>query len=661
VGLLLLAAALPLAARALAGPRGAVVHVRWQPSITAADRQALEARFRLIDGAQLDAATWRYDLIDPSRRNLAALVGEPLAADTHNIDRSNGSLDPSAIRTRRQGRFPASGDALVTGADRFAAALAGFTALLLLIAATAHTQSARAARQHARRAVDLARDSVLGPVVRFLQRGIPDIDAQTAGLFRIVFGTAALAYFLLYPVDASWLDRTFDLEIDGPVHQAVMEWLRARPVVVDLVGPWLLVTGAAFIAGLFTRITYTLFVAGALTWAYVAVSLSSTHPQSILILTLVALLPSRWGDAMSVDAWRQARSGRSTILPAGTRYGYSVWVPVLAFGVAFAAAAWAKLTVPPGWTSWIVNGTVKYYFITDSVNAPVQWGLQLAAHPWLAVLASFIAIATESLVVTSAFIKNEWYRLIMGAAAVGLIAGFGVFMGVFWPGWWVPLLGFLPWQRLTLSRLAISQVRSVRLPPSLKATADHRDGPPWRTVQPALPSRVASRPGLGGGGQADPTGPAKAGHYVVSAAQLAAIVFVLGQQIVVSALRIERAPMFTNYPMYSYTFSSPAEFNAWMPPVYRIVVTTDAGSVELRCRANENLVEELHSALGGSSESAATVWRAVRACRGEDLSGARALVFEEDRLVFDWDRLHFNVTRAAVVHGPLSADAYTGC
>jgi hypothetical protein len=134
-------------------------------------------------------------------------------------------------------------------------------------------------------------------------------------------------------------------------------------------------------------------------------------------------------------------------------------------------------------------------------------------------------------------------------------------------------------------------------------------------------------------------------------------VFLLGQQVVVSALRIERAPMFTNYPMYSYTFASPEEFNAWMPPIYRIVVTTDQGAVELRCHANEDLVEQLTAALGGSAESAATVWAAVRACRGEDLSRARALAVEEDHPVFDWNRLQFTVTKAAVIHGPLSAGA----
>ena len=40
------------------------------------------------------------------------------------------------------------------------------------------------------------------------------------------------------------------------------------------------------------------------------------------------------------------------------------------------------------------------------------------------------------------------------------------------------------------------------LTPSLKASADRRDGPPERTVQPARPSRVATRPDLGGAGRA---------------------------------------------------------------------------------------------------------------------------------------------------------------
>jgi hypothetical protein len=449
--------------------------------------------------------------------------------------------------------------------------------------------------------------------VRWLQRGIPEVDARTAGIFRVLFGLAVLMFFEAHAFDASRLAPSFDSQIEGPFHATVLQWLRERPAIVDWVGPWLLATGIAFTAGLFTRATYALFVAGAIVWAYVAVSVDSTHPHSTLILTLVALLPSRWGDRVSIDRW--LRPGRSGGAP-GKQYGYSVWVPSLVVGVAFAAAAWSKLTRPDEWTAWIMNGSVKYHFITDSVNAPVDWGLQLAAHPQLAIVVSFGTVALEVLAITTAFTRSEAYRLAMGLASLGLVAGFRLFMGMLWLGWWIPLLGFLPWQRL-------SQM-----------------GPP-----------------RSGRASSAPTGSGR----LVTAAQVAVILFVIGQQIVVSTLAIERAPMFTNYPMYSYTFSSPAEFNAWMPPVYRIVVTTDQGAIELRCRANENLVEELQAALGGSAKSAATVWRTVRACRGEDLSGARALVFEEDRYRFDWDRLKFTVTPAAAVHGPLSVDSETGC
>ena len=52
---------------------------------------------------------------------------------------------------------------------------------------------------------------------------------------------------------------------------------------------------------------------------------------------------------------------------------------------------------------------------------------------------------------------------------------------------------------------AIKRLAAGGLPPSREASADHRDGPLQRTVQPALPSRGATRPDRGGGGQASGT------------------------------------------------------------------------------------------------------------------------------------------------------------
>ena len=384
----------------------------------------------------------------------------------------------------------------------------------------------------------------------------------------------------------------------------------------------MLVTGLAFTAGVFTRVSFALFVAAAIVWAFVAVAFDSTHPHGTLMLTLLALLPSRWGDSLSVDA----RLRRTRPLPPGPRYGYSVWVPGLIVGVAFAAAAWAKLTHPDGWTTWVMNGSVKYHFVTDSMNAPVDWGLRLAAHPQLAVLASLGAVAVEALVITAAFTRSEGFRLAAGVAAFGLIGGFFVFMGVLWLGWWIPLLGFLPWQRI--SELS-------RLKPAPTSDSSSRWDP--------APTTAGANVGAGS-------------SRLITTAQAAMIVFLLGQQIVVSALGIERAPIFTNYPMYAYTFASPAEFNAWLPPVYRLVLMTDEGRAELSCRPNDDLAERLAAAVAGSTEAAAAVWRAVRACGG-NLARARGVLIEEDRLVFDWERMAFTITRAVAVHGPLAVDA----
>jgi len=118
--LFLLAAALPPIARVLAGPPGAIVHVRWQASIGESDRRSAEARFQLTSGEPLEQNTWRYDLADSSAQNVRALVAAPAVADTQNIDRSTGAIAATAARTARRSRYPAWGDRIVALSDRLA-------------------------------------------------------------------------------------------------------------------------------------------------------------------------------------------------------------------------------------------------------------------------------------------------------------------------------------------------------------------------------------------------------------------------------------------------------------------------------------------------------------------------------------------------------------
>jgi hypothetical protein len=130
------AAFLPFGARWVSGPPGALVHVRWAPSVDASTRQRVEARLRLTDGQHLDGLTWQYDLVDPSSDAVRALVRDPAVEDTHNIDRSRFTLD-GAERTTRRGRLP-YGDALVAVADAVAVALGAVAALLTIVALSRH-------------------------------------------------------------------------------------------------------------------------------------------------------------------------------------------------------------------------------------------------------------------------------------------------------------------------------------------------------------------------------------------------------------------------------------------------------------------------------------------------------------------------------------------
>ena len=598
------AVCLPAAGRLLAGPRGAEIHVRWQPAVDDAARRTLEDRFRLADGEHLAGTTWRYDLTDQRPQNIQALIAETTVADTHDLDRSTYSISPGAARTDRRQRFGNAGPIMVRAVDGIAVGLLAL-ALGILVLPIVQRSMAPVLGRSSRAAI--------GPILRWLQRAIPEIDAETAGIFRIIFGVLLLAFFWSRAVDSSWLRATFDLEIEGTFHAAVLNWLRAHPAIVDGLTPWLLVTGAAFTIGLFTRASYALFVAGVLVWAFIRISLDSTHPNATFVLAIVALLPSRWGDACSVDRWRR---GGAAVREAGRHYGYSTWVPGLVFGVGYAAAAWAKLAHGP---AWILNGTVKYHFITDSGIAPFTWGLQLASYPRLAIAASLFAVATEALMITSAFIRDERYRAAMGLAGVGLLGGFWIFMGHFWPGWWILLIGYLPWQGISeYRRSGIWDGGSRTEVPSA-----HRRSP--------IPD-PRSRPVLG--------------------AQFAMIVFVLGQQVLFSTLRIERAPMFSYYPMYSGTYASPAEYAASRPPRYRIVAVTHDGSVELRCSPHEEFVREFAAALGGSAPARAKVWEALGGC-GEDIRAVRSVTLEGELNTFDWER-HAFTSRAAAPLGPLT-------
>jgi hypothetical protein len=565
-GRALLAAAFVLAAAALAVdyagdrlvvPAAAFVHVRWAPGVDAAGRQTLERRFHLTEPEQTAETTYSYRLNDLSSDNIRDMVTHAAVADTQDIDRSAFALSSSAERVigdpasqRRAERFARTITLLWT-----AAAAIG-TLGILFIAAPLRMQRLR----------DRARAGALS-LASTVYRWIPEVSAEGAALFRIVFGGALLLVFAFSPLAASDVpsttlgdDSTWLMRVAGNV------FVRS-PRLADFINPWLLAWGSLFVAGALTRWSFAMLTAGALAWGVVYSLNSGHHPISALLVALLCLLPSRWGDAWSVDAWmRRPRQA------APREYGYSVSIPGVVLGLALAAAAASKLQ--EGGLGWITSGTVKYHFVTDAPNAPVDWGLRYGVIPSVAVALSLGTIAIEALVLPVALFGSPPVRTIAALAVSAMFAGFWLFQGVAWPAWWVLLLSLAPWHRVAAGR---------------RTTA----------------------------AQAAP-----AGRLTLRYLQAAIVVIVIGQQLIASTGRLEVPPLLSAYDMYSKTYASPREYPADGGSAYWLTATRTDGTMQ-SCRV-------------GKDEARVPVAAQVLAsCFGSERP-IRTLVVEETRPNIDW-------------------------
>ncbi|MBI4888586.1 MAG: hypothetical protein HY824_15930, partial [Acidobacteria bacterium] len=401
------------------------IHVRWRTPLDAAARDALERRFHLVPAEEVGPDIWRYELTDPSRDSVEALVRHPAVADTHYIDRDTFEIREDAPRARRRptplGEYwPEAAGALVD---------TGPIVLLLLAAVAARF----AVRPH-------EAPAIAAFAVRVFTRAIPLISPRTLALFRLVFGLALAWYAFALRLDYIPLPVA---RTNVPLaHFALMAWLGQHPSVVHA-GLWTaIVSSVLFAAGVLPKVLYVVSVAGITQWLLTATLWHSSHPYGVLLLPLVCLIAVPWGDAPPIARFL----GRHPP-PAGTparRYGYAPWLLSLALGLAWAGAAWAKVGGGP---AWVLNGSIRYHFVTDIEYAPVPWGLTIAAMPNVAVALSAGAVLVEGLLVLAAvLVTAPLLRLLAGAAALSVLAGFYLFMGLFWPAWWILLLGFLPWQ-----------------------------------------------------------------------------------------------------------------------------------------------------------------------------------------------------------------------
>ena len=536
-GLLLLCAAVGTyaALRAAYGNRPVYVHVRWTSPANEDLRRELEERFSLTDGELRDGNTWGYVLTDVSRDNIRTLITDPAVEDTHQLHR--GAYRPGYFVPRLP--YPTSYP-LVPAAMEIVALILAALCLVALAAAAAESLAPSAARGP----TTAVREVLLHPlastraattaVLRWIEDRMPVASPESAALFRIVFGFALLAIVLQRPVDAAWAaDPSNAL---SPAHLALLA-LFVDPGIVSALAPWIAACGALFICGFFTRTAFALTTVGVFAWAILYTIRTTYHTISALLVALVCLQWARWG-----DAWLRRHRGDA---PAASRaYGYTTWIPGVVLGLIFVAAAFAKLR--DSGLAWILNGTVKYHFLSDSRQAMVDWGLQLGQYDAVAVALSFGAIAIESLVILGALSRRYVYRLIAGAASLALLAGFTLFQGLFWPGWWILLLSFLPWHLVRRASAGTEQSRNA-------------------------PAGVV----------------------------LGLIVLQLG----VSLTRLEVSPFLSTYDMYATTYASPAEYEQKSGDAYWLVAT-DPDGTRRQCRISRREADVL-TGLAVASDPAA--------------------------------------------------------
>jgi hypothetical protein len=571
------------------GERAAYVHVRWAASVDAATRADLQRHYALADGELREGRTWGYYLSDLSTSNIRALVLDTRVEDTHQIDRERFRIAPAAPRAPYVGRgaawIPPTLEAVIllsvaAGIILGGVALAGAagvsiqgTALLSPIGSFVLAPGA-GLRDGAR------------ATLRWVRERIPPASAESVAAFRMVFGTALVAVLVMRPVSSEWVTDARTRDFSSPLQDLVMQALLQAPSLADWLTAWTVFWGALFVIGAITRVAFLMLTAAVFAWAVLYTTRIGAHSISALMITLVCLTWSRWGDAWSLDAWR--RRGRAGLVPRPPQeYGYTIWVPGLVLGVTFAAAALAKLR--EGGLAWILNGTVKYHFLSDSSQAPTDWGLRLGLLPTLAVVVSFAAVAVEALVIVGVCSRAYRYRAAAGVAALAILTGFVVFQGIFWPAWWILLLSFLPWH-------------AIRPGVAVTATA------------PPLPARTRAGP---------------------HTAHVAIVLAIVGQQIVASALKAEIDPLISAYDMYSTTYRSPEDYERQSGTTYWLVVLRNDGTTE-SCVIDRSAAMRLSELIHGAAdrEEAAAI---LDSCVGS-VGQIAAVSIEGRRTLVDWRR-----------------------
>ncbi len=331
---------------------------------------------------------------------------------------------------------------------------------------------------------------------------VPAISASRLAIFRAILGFAFLLILLYDPI------RAIPREVQhaySPLADAA--WVHAvgastaATLALQLIG---CAAATAFALGVRARISYVTLVAVLLVHTFVLLLRRGVHDWDLPIVTLIALILVPWGDAPPL--WQLGRARRDGATEVSPAYGFAIWLPGFTIGLAFAAAAYAKLH--RSGLEWVTGGAVRYHFVDDGRNAPFTLGLWVATHPRVAVVLALAAVLVETLFILVVVARGWRARAAIGLAGFGLMAGFFVFQGVYWFPWLILFTAFLPWNR-----------------------------------------------GIDG-----PRGPVSSARRCLTPLHAVVLIVLVSAQVYASYRAIEIEPLLTNFPMYSITYQSPEHF-----------------------------------------------------------------------------------------------------
>ena len=242
-------------------------------------------------------------------------------------------------------------------------------------------------------------------------------------------------------IDRVWIFQKLHLPVFGNPTLGVMEVV------------WKLSLAAACV-GLLTRASTVVAALGTFYFAGLPFNFGKTDHNMAAVIFLAGILAiSRSGDALSLDRllllwWRRGRSGPPVppVAPSG-EYRWPIRLAWCLMSVILFAAGATKLLVSG--TSWVFSDNFAILLAQRHYGGTlpmVDWGLAIAATPWLARLFAAQAIAVELLFPLALIDRRA--RFIFPAAMFAMQLGIGVLMNVWFGPFMYSYVFWVPWSAL---------------------------------------------------------------------------------------------------------------------------------------------------------------------------------------------------------------------